>query len=76
WKCQGAELHCFHNKNTQSKEQSSITKSDDISLDSRLEELLLCNTDLSKYFICKKDPIEKIDEITELSKNNTKISSK
>src|SRR6185312_4177891 len=73
-------------KNTQSEEQSSITKTDDISLGS---------TDLSKYFIRKKntlceeqsymDPIEKIDsnistytsdEITELPKNDIAISPK
>nr|CAG8648350.1 660_t:CDS:1 [Entrophospora candida] len=50
--------------------EKNITKSDNISLGS---------TDLSKYFVCRKnmDPIEKIDgEITGLPKNDTKINPK
>ncbi|CAJ0846311.1 3694_t:CDS:1, partial [Entrophospora sp. SA101] len=60
-------------KNTLCEEQSSMTKSDDISA------VIEPSKDLSQYFLCRKkmDSIEKIDgEITELSKNDTEINPK
>ena len=69
-------------KNTQSEEQSSITKPDDISAineESVIRGYASSSKNLSKYFVRGKsmDQAEKIDgEITELPKNDTEINPK